>query len=1134
MKKKRKIINRVLAAVLSLVLFFGTLDTTVFAAEEPTEVAQTGDTGSSTESGAGSGTWEGSITVTDGNDSYDVDLEGTQTDSTKQGTGEYTDSEGDKVSVSFEEKKEEYNPGDEGVVPIPDNAPTPEENGGTDSMPEPEEGGDITSSEPEEGGNTPSPTPEGSTTPTAPAEGEEAASMASPENEGGTVLPAEPEGDGEAEPAPAATPDTSISVTVDTSTEGNSETTKFTVVEPEKVVSAPVKPDKFNDEGKHHEENSVSNEYGEGTETVDETWEYQPLEEEGYHGYKTTTTKKIITEAVKEGEPETRPEGSYDIDGGYQYTETMELDDGTARTIIVTVTNGQTHTKIIDNIIIETIEKVKLNDDKKAEVSEGSVSVSVTKVVNGKAEVSEPLSFDIITGEYGNKNNSFGYDEKNDLYDREGSKGVMTVKVNAENDEGEPEVYVWTYNKSTKKLGYQTTNGKKQTLQGGTEVYVYEVVNFGKDAYLYRIGKDDWIISNDASEILGGTYQVQKPGGIYIVGDETKQKGETPSRDNRIGSRASNAYVRVLEIDGEWCRIATDGNSSGWVLKSQLSALPVMDKQWDEQKFAGKFDDGKAEELFGPEAEGYDYYYFGENGLESSIRVDLEDGSNTWLAHQFVLRDRETNKFYVYCADLGTDAKKDYRYKLIPLDHVKVDEADKNDENYVGYLSKEALESMKAIAQNGYWGTDDDLKELKGKLKADGCDESVINSITPGIALTATQAALWVYGTSDGKTINRNTDDWVKYLGEFYNYSVDKKGNASVAMNTFDKLGTGEKAALKTVFQWLLAQKADENTKAVTKDNFATSATITVNKVVEEVQMERAEGSVENVVKYDTDVSFAMQVRPSSKNDDLIVTVYANVGGKETVVASCRLSGDPKEGENFSHNIFYEADSNTYRIKGVTLPNGAEIRINLKGVQDLGKGIYIFKSDEKDGGAQTFIGRSGENSTQDVDLSVELSFNVTAAKATITKTTVAKGSYEIPEPPKPSNNPTPTPGSTPDPEDSPDPTPSETPGTRENPDPENTPDPDPVPSSEPVPTPVTVPDPEVPLARVPGRLVEITDGPVPLAARPNELVEILDEEVPLAAVPLTGGISDIWYIVTAVAACSLLALLVKGRKKRKY
>lgn len=1104
MKKKRKIINRVLAAVLSLVLFFGTLDTTVFAAEEPAEVAQTGDTGSSTESGAGSGTWEGSITVTDGNDSYDVDLEGTQTDSTKQGTGEYTDSEGDKVSVSFEEKKEEYNPGDEGVVPIPDNAPTPEENGGVDSMPEPEEGGDITSSEPEEGGNTPSPTPEESTTPTAPVEGEEAASMASPENEGGAVPPAEPEGDGEAEPAPAATPDTSISVTVKPGTEEKPEVAEqeFTV-NPGQILQRPECPEGYEEsqDGLFVSQGESSEDIIEagnkiGTETTSNgTWKVEQLPEDEGFGYKVTETK-TITRVVEAVNPE-KPDNAVEIEGGFQYPSEIELEDGTKVTATVKVilgADGKAVVTTIADVTRESIQKVTVDAKGKMTVVMYDVTAGAEQGNTPDGEEPRLSSFEIITPD---NYNCFGYDEQNDLYNREGADGFAIIKTTASS--------------------LNIRNGKKDviisSLPKGTYIQIFEE----KDGW-YRIGEDAWV-SKTYAEIAGGTYQVTTSAGwVY---DEPGKSGKS---DKSRGKGSSVVVREIRKVNGiNWAYIDSDGNGGGWIKMSNLSSNPVIGNP-PSQTFAKEFSQKELKDLF--TRDGYDYIYLGEKGLEGSIRVDLENGSNTWQAHQFILRDKDAKAYYVYCADLGTSAEDNFSYKLIPLDSVNNPDLPDSE---IGHLSEEQLKHLKAIAQNGYWGVadngnDKDLQSLKDKLKDAGFEE--YDNITSGIALTATQAALWVYGTSDGKKVNENTDDWIKYLGNYFNNSSKK------VTDVYNELKPEEKRALKAVFNWLIGKgdytgKGATAVEAIKEEDFViTNTTVTVNKVVENTTVEKSADSISEVL--DTNVSFAMQVIPSAKTDELMIRIFTVNGENEPVqVASFRL--DDKD--------YYNSETGMYTVKGIQLPNGAKLRINLYGTQDLGKGIYVFKSDvdEKTGkSSQTFIGRSEENDIRKVDLSVTLSVNVTAAKATITKTTVAKGSYEIPEPPKPSNNPTPTPGNTPDPEDSPDPTPSETPGTRENPDPENTPDPDPVPSSEPVPTPVTVPDPEVPLARVTGRLVEITDGPVPLAARPNGLVEILDEEVPLAAVPLTGGISDIWYIVTAVAACSLLALLVKGRKKRKY
>lgn len=103
--------------------------------------------------------------------------------------------------------------------------------------------------------------------------------------------------------------------------------------------------------------------------------------------------------------------------------------------------------------------------------------------------------------------------------------------------------------------------------------------------------------------------------------------------------------------------------------------------------------------------------------------------------------------------------------------------------------------------------------------------------------------------------------------------------------------------------------------------------------------------------------------------------------------------------------------------------------------------------------------------------------------------------------------------------------PSETPETPEEPETPERPEPPERPETPGTPeTPID--DTEVPLAELPEE-VAIPEEEVPLAELPEEEpeeVEIPEEDVPLADVPETGDISAMWYVVTLLSACGLIAL----------
>ena len=78
--------------------------------------------------------------------------------------------------------------------------------------------------------------------------------------------------------------------------------------------------------------------------------------------------------------------------------------------------------------------------------------------------------------------------------------------------------------------------------------------------------------------------------------------------------------------------------------------------------------------------------------------------SDRWQAHQFVLVDKDGNEHYVYCADFAVSPQADFRY-----DMENVEDA--------GYYDSEAAAHIRAIAQNGYWGTSEGAGSLDAVKK---------------------------------------------------------------------------------------------------------------------------------------------------------------------------------------------------------------------------------------------------------------------------------------------------------------------------------------------------------------------------------------------------------------------------------
>lgn len=552
---------------------------------------------------------------------------------------------------------------------------------------------------------------------------------------------------------------------------------------------------------------------------------------------------------------------------------------------------------------------------------------------------------------------------------------------------------------------------------------------------------------------------------------------------------------------------------------------------------------------------GYDFQWLGEYGLESAIRVDAvkvnEDGSTAdsdrWQAHQFVLVDKDGNEHYVYCADFAVSPVAGSRYGM-----ENVEDAD--------YYDSEAAAHIRAIAQNGYWGTSEGAGSLGAvkRMLVDAYNNGEIDKdnygglatawgfdtyLTDGMALAATQAALWTFGNSGDLSID--TED------PFTSYYQAKAGK------NWRDLDSREWALTKALYDYLVAQTeapTHQNT-LINENNFATNTSLTVGQ--------RDEDSG----KYEADLSFTLAVMPDTESDDLLVHVV--VGGE--IVETRRLAGDDS---GTQYGVIPRGEDGSYTLSGLKLADGVNIDLRLTGTQNIGEGVYLFTSEvstepvgyDGDGepvfSSQTFVGV--ESGRQSVDLSVSLNFTVNEATADVvtdiastterkadttstawTDTTTTTGgwtetavtvttvqqndqewevtwekNYGYPEPDEPDE-------SDPDEPDEPD--------TPDEPDEPDTPD---TPPEEP---PVEdIPDEDVPTTDIPNEpvedepLVEIPDEEVPVSDIPDAPVEdIPEDDVPLADVPQTGDDSGLWLVLLLIAFVALLILVYQEMRDRQ-
>lgn len=526
-------------------------------------------------------------------------------------------------------------------------------------------------------------------------------------------------------------------------------------------------------------------------------------------------------------------------------------------------------------------------------------------------------------------------------------------------------------------------------------------------------------------------------------------------------------------------------------------------------------------EVAQPSQEDDELGFYGKYGLSSAVIVDYVNNDpngkdGRYNVHQFIVKDASGKEHYAYCADLSVSPDLNAVYGM-----TNVEDAE--------FLDSEQAKIISAIAVNGYWGVKGDVTEVgsleyfKAWLRSMNY-EGNLDGLTGGVAMSVTQAAIWKYGSSKSLQISDDPFTMYNYDGDYYQYDKlwqqevkNKKEKAELADKIYKFLIANEKAILDNYD----ADPDKQATDLINSDNI-TNVSVTVKKNVNDAIQSIEEASQGSNKNYSADVSFVLDIAPSSVSGDLVVRVIDADGN---VIATRRLAGDDSE---TNYGVIKPVNG-YYIITGddMVLPEGTKITLKLSGTQTVAKGAYVFTASAGFDTSQTFIGvESGE---RDVDVSVEVNFNVEEAAAVIktvephvTSTETKKSWYSRSETTYeyPSGG-----GNTPGGDDDDDPTP-ETPGGDDDDD-DTIPD-EPTPLGDEPGT--EIPEEPTPLADTPV-LVELVDEEVPLAGAP-ELVDLFDEDVPLANVPMTGDISVLWYALIFAAAGCLAVLKGADKKKR--
>ena len=307
---------------------------------------------------------------------------------------------------------------------------------------------------------------------------------------------------------------------------------------------------------------------------------------------------------------------------------------------------------------------------------------------------------------------------------------------------------------------------------------------------------------------------------------------------------------------------------------------------------------------------------------------------------QFYLVDKEGNLATTYCADITTKAIDDVSYVVRNMD-----EAD--------YYDTSSANMIRTVAWNGYWGAESgfgSMSAFKQQLKDSGqFSDEELAKLTDGIAMTATQYAIWNFS---------NKMDGTVFLNAYYRpiaTGYPGKGNVTTANKEASDI-------LFKVYEYLTKLEPITFTKKTTQ-NTMINETNFIDKVIVEIIDKETDA-------YKGNVSFTLKTEVNTeKGDDLVVVMYDQ--GKE--IARGRIAGQLQENESY-----LTMNNGEYTFTNVMVTEGAhELSFEILGKQYMEKGVYLYTSEiVNDIQSQTMVGIASGLRNVNVEMNINFELEV--------------------------------------------------------------------------------------------------------------------------------------------------------------
>ena len=545
---------------------------------------------------------------------------------------------------------------------------------------------------------------------------------------------------------------------------------------------------------------------------------------------------------------------------------------------------------------------------------------------------------------------------------------------------------------------------------GHTQTTTVEYIREMVDGVEQVVGYKDVVVLTNADGVeIGGGEKIYSGKRNIIVTTSTKEVLKTTTIDTDTKQTivttkeitknvtTSTAMVDVTKLDREvWAQLwGITSSTSGTDIQSLQSKVDLNGDTAQDLASIGteyiKYNlgpDGIAGTADDPKPNDDQLQYI-RHVLKSDFRIARYNGTEEGHITNFIYEpvDKDGSKFYGYCVDLATDANRGYFYEIENLE----------DQDYYqntttnGIVNTDATDKLRAIALNGFWGTSAYEKDAEGNIiyQKDAEGNTVVDDegnpvpviqtgslqavknlliskgytteaagLTEGMALAATQAALWVYGNCDP---NRgvDTEDIVdKYVSNKTVSATDEK----IIQTLFDVL---------TALPGIGKDAAEAGTNILDETDFLGSSITVLNKVEDVTDLQYMDGigrfsedlnaddDQSNDV-YETNIGFKLAIVPGDHKDDAL-SVYIMDNQNRLIRTETLENAHKGNGE--------------YEVTGVVLQEGVTINLKISGTQHLDQGVYLYTSEKiDDNPSQTFI--SVAEGKRNVSLDVNMQFTV--------------------------------------------------------------------------------------------------------------------------------------------------------------